>query len=246
MIHDHCDVLLTTGCSTHVHMSPTVLGGFQPDDLLRLMKAIAFFEDPIRRVMPPERKDNEWAKSNFLPNQLLPRNLSEAYARVSSETWGYLFLICDKHIHEIKKRKQLWKVFAIREIFPDKYLSWNIIPLGDCGTIEFRRPPGVSNALDASHWVAFSLGFMCSALSRSLDKWRSTRSNPPVIELFKFIDQGLLALGPITMKAFQSNKMFEDQRQPPRTTPQELATIKMQKEQFRKKKSPFAEKVCSL
>lgn len=51
-------------------------------------------------------------------------------------------------------------------ICPSKYYAWNFRPSGTgrAGSIEFRRPPGVSTAKKATHWVAFTLSFIWMAM----------------------------------------------------------------------------------
>ncbi|KAI5458293.1 hypothetical protein BGZ63DRAFT_407578 [Mariannaea sp. PMI_226] len=244
VIHQYCDILVSSGCSTHVHMSPMLPRKFTRNDVIKVMMAAAYFDDPITRMMPPDRKDNEWAKSNFLPHKAVADEIWTAYSQVSVRTWGHMFQVCQKAVLELKP-DSMWQKIASLQIFRDKYLAWNIKPLQDCGTIEFRRPPGVSNAQDACHWVAFSLGFMSSALSTSLDSARSRTTIPVVPEAKRYIENGLRIFGRESLAALRPELMVEDRRPPTRMTAQQLAIIQMQKEKYRKKKSYFEEKVCS-
>lgn len=54
----------------------------------------------------------------------------------------------------------------IRLVCPDKYRAWNLLPAreGKAGSIEFRRPPGVSTAKKAKHWIAFTMSFIYLAI----------------------------------------------------------------------------------
>lgn len=54
----------------------------------------------------------------------------------------------------------------VRLVCPDKYRAWNFLPAreGKAGSIEFRRPPGVSTAKKAKHWVAFTMSFVYLAI----------------------------------------------------------------------------------
>ncbi|KAK0757400.1 hypothetical protein N5P37_010123 [Trichoderma harzianum] len=51
-------------------------------------------------------------------------------------------------------------------VCPDKYRAWNLLPAreGKAGSIEFRRPPGVSTAKKAKHWIAFTMSFIYLAI----------------------------------------------------------------------------------
>ena len=48
----------------------------------------------------------------------------------------------------------------------DKYFGWNFLNLLDTSrlTIEFRRPPGVSKALECLAWVEFTVSFVQAAV----------------------------------------------------------------------------------
>jgi hypothetical protein len=46
-----------------------------------------------------------------------------------------------------------------------RYSSWNFTyVVKDCGTVEFRRPPGCAKASDAAHWIGFAMSFVQGAL----------------------------------------------------------------------------------
>ncbi len=50
-----CDVLLTTGCSMHVHVSPSDDPEHQYtlEQVQQVLKATAYFHDAIIQIMPP-------------------------------------------------------------------------------------------------------------------------------------------------------------------------------------------------
>ncbi|KAK0622719.1 hypothetical protein B0T14DRAFT_564144 [Immersiella caudata] len=54
-------------------------------------------------------------------------------------------------------------------ICPSKHCSWNFLPAktGKLGSIEFRRPPGVTLAKKAKHWIAFTMAFVWMSMKFS-------------------------------------------------------------------------------
>ncbi|QLI70455.1 uncharacterized protein G6M90_00g078690 [Metarhizium brunneum] len=83
-------------CSMHVHVSPSREGnGYKPEQLHSIMKAVAYFDRAVTAAVPPDRKDNEWAVSNFQKGSCAPR-YAELYSNMSSVTWGPLFKEFDR------------------------------------------------------------------------------------------------------------------------------------------------------
>ncbi|KND94128.1 hypothetical protein TOPH_01115 [Tolypocladium ophioglossoides CBS 100239] len=141
VLHKDYEVELTPGCSMHVHVSPSNTGKrYTVLELRNIIKAKAYFDNATTRVMPPLRKNNLWAKSN-MASEKTTKNLRDAYAAVHVNSWRPLFAIFDK----VKA-----PVLIPIEVFNDKYIAWNFRNFtANCGTIEFRRPPGVRTAADA-------------------------------------------------------------------------------------------------
>jgi hypothetical protein len=59
-----CEILLTPGCSIHVHVSPRNVDGFNNDQLKQIIKQVIYYDNPLTTILPPDRKHNEWAMSN--------------------------------------------------------------------------------------------------------------------------------------------------------------------------------------
>ncbi|KAH7143713.1 hypothetical protein EDB81DRAFT_935112 [Dactylonectria macrodidyma] len=66
-----------------------------------------------------------------------------------------------RHIDKLSVRDEI-----VDFICPSKHYAWNFRPsrTGRAGSIEFRRPPGVSTCKKATHWVAFTLSFVWMAM----------------------------------------------------------------------------------
>lgn len=238
ILNEYCNIALTKGCSMHVHVSPSLVGISQTkytmDDLRKVLKAVAYFDKPITKVMPADRKANEYAKSN-LDSNTTPAVVKQAYQKVGQDTWKPLFRIYDK----IKSTHSF-----LLEFSNDKLLSWNFKHLTDeCGTIEFRRPPGVRSAAAANHWVSFTLGFISEALRTNWEALEAGKSHPQVVDLSNFVENGILRLEQTSQGALRAALLVEDRSPATVYSAAELARIKRKAAEKAKASSPFADKV---
>ncbi|KAI1419273.1 hypothetical protein F5Y12DRAFT_720921 [Xylaria sp. FL1777] len=122
------EITLTTGCAMHVHVSTGTMDEdrFTMDEVRRLLKAIALFDEAITEIMPAHRKNNEWAMSNVQGREA-PADLKQLYEAVPTRTWAPVFKKFDKI-----KMKQM--VFI--EMGKRRSMSWNFSNLvAQCGTI---------------------------------------------------------------------------------------------------------------
>ncbi|KAI6092854.1 putative amidoligase enzyme-domain-containing protein [Hypoxylon rubiginosum] len=233
---DDWDINLTTGCSMHIHVSTgtTNTTRFTTDQVRRIIKGIAFYEEAITKIMPADRKNNEWAMSNF-KDPKTPAALKQAYAAVPTATWAPLFAKFDG----IKMKEMVY-----RELGENKYLSWNFYHLSlNCGTIEFRRPPGVRSATDAKHWAGVALGFVSQALVTDYTREKSFKQYPPVNALVHFIAIGAQRLGSNCKDAVNLAALKEDRSAATVHTAREMQVIARKKTEKDKHMSPFVEKV---
>jgi hypothetical protein len=73
-----CEIILTQGCSMHIHVSPTdsqePQKRYKVSQLQSILKGVSYFDRAITEVLPSERKMNPWAESlvqgPFAPNQI--------------------------------------------------------------------------------------------------------------------------------------------------------------------------------
>ncbi|EXV02501.1 amidoligase domain protein [Metarhizium robertsii] len=229
---------LTTGCSMHVHVPPSREGNsYKPEQLHSIMKAVAYFDRAVTAAVPPDRKDNEWAASNFQKGSCAPR-YAELYSNMSSLTWGPLFQEFD--------RIRLPALIPIN-VFKNKYVSWNFKHLGsECGTVEFRRPPGVKDARSALYWVAFTLGFLEGAMGHDWSNMKEEKTHGAFLDLRIIIRGGLKRLGPSCAGIIDNmDDIREEKSQPTPATRQEKEVIAAKKREKLDKESNFAVKVNS-
>lgn len=228
-----CEILLTRGCAMHVHVSPEIAGGFNNNQLKQIIKQVIYYDNPLTMIMPPDRKHNEWAMSNVKKTP----DWRDGYSQVPQKTWAPLFDSFDKH-----KMKQT----LLHGWSQERYVSWNFANvLSGCGTIEFRRPPGVKTAGQAKHWVAVALGYVAHAMA--LQEWSTvklTKTYPSTGDLRTAIISGVQLLGQSMQSALGS--LQDDGRPATPTSPHELANINKKKQDKSKKQSVFVEKVCFI
>ncbi|KAK2757257.1 hypothetical protein FQN54_004771 [Arachnomyces sp. PD_36] len=227
---ENCEILLTPGCSMHVHVTPNT-GKFNIDQIKRILKGVIYYDTPMTRIMPADRKKNIWAQSNVE----VCRPWRDACLQVSQKKWAPLF-------DDIEKHKMMQHIVHATL---DRHVAWNFQNLtGACGTIEFRRPPGVKSSADVKHWAAVALGFVTNAMV--IQDWntvRSTGTYPSSNDLRSAITGGAQRLGPSLQGALGS---MADVNDPPTVlSSQELARIERKKKDKSKKKSIFAEKVSN-
>ncbi|KAH6855005.1 hypothetical protein B0I37DRAFT_45119 [Chaetomium sp. MPI-CAGE-AT-0009] len=183
------DILLTEGCSTHVHVEPNP--EWTMSSIHGLMKATGVFDDAIMKIMPAERKMNPWARSSFrdgpLPTDKAQPELRKLFEEVPTKTWKPLFAVFER-IKTINAVLLTWG--------QERNVSWNFGCLTTCKTAEFRRPPGVKTAADAQKWAAFTVAFVCAATKTDWQTpWLSSKNNATVAELQSFVAHGLRLLG---------------------------------------------------
>ncbi|KAK2812537.1 hypothetical protein FQN50_001181 [Emmonsiellopsis sp. PD_5] len=229
---DHCDILLTSGCSLHVHVSPSG-GSYTIEHLRNIIKGVIYYDRALTAIMPAERKDNQWAESNVKAI----KTWGDAVNLVPQNTWAPLFDTFDK-------QKMIPNLML--GICGNRYVGWNFSNvLGGCGTVEFRRPPGVRSSAEANHWIALALGYVANAIL--LQDWSAikvTKTHPSTADLRNAITRGTQILGPGLNNALSSMADIDE----PATRPSsaELARINQKKKDKADKRSLFAEKVWFL
>ncbi|KAI0197542.1 hypothetical protein F4808DRAFT_473724 [Astrocystis sublimbata] len=240
VLQEDWEIHLTHGCSMHVHVSPGIMvDGFMKgqrytiEHLRRLVKAIALFDDATTKIMPRERKENPWAESNFQGSKV-PIQLKQLYSLVPAQTWAPLF----NRIDQLK-----WPNLVFQALGENRYLSWNFSNISDSGTVEFRRPPGVINAVQAKHWVAVALGFVSSALGNNMERYTNFNHYLRIDELLPFLQSGIQRLAPTCGGALRHERIREDLSNPYGYTSAEMQDVERKK--LEKKESPFAVKVSS-
>ena len=255
VLEQNCQILLTKGCSMHIHVAPGINDGLTSSldmwslaDLRGVLKATGIFDDAIMKIMPADRKSNEWARSNFRTftnpitkavKQPASTELKNAFAGVPEHGWKPFFQSIDR---AKVKRNFLPELHIARE----REVSMNFRPIGSYGTVEFRRPPGVKTAADAQKWAAFAVSFVSASFDPNWDyqAWSTRTRHATVEELQSFISRGLeLVEWPRTVLDPRVLVENTSTYQPPEYCHAEEIIRKLAKAN---KESGFAEKVSAL
>lgn len=194
------DLMCTTGCSMHVHVSPSAKPKGQQDRwatgyLNKIMKALSYFTNSVNKIMPANRKENPWAMQNMLSEDVAKAKpqLGTAYAQVQTKTWKPLFDIYDSQMKTNLDRTQAFAIMGYC-----RYVAWNFEHITDaCGTVEFRQCPGIKSSAPAKHWTSFVLGFLYAAAFQKDPDWAqiaSQTTHPSVEGLESFTRAGVEGL----------------------------------------------------
>ncbi|KAK4160309.1 putative amidoligase enzyme-domain-containing protein [Cladorrhinum sp. PSN259] len=247
ILRQNCQIRLTSSSSLHVHISPG-RNTFNDMQIRSLGKAVIYYDDAITRIMPAERKPNPYAKSNCLPEgkgnsggQSVNPKIKLLYSQVPAKTFEPLFKALDK---------VTWRTVCgmMQETKGNvaRYVSWNFENITKpCGTLEFRRPPGVDSPARARHWVAFALGFVSRATSDPA-YWEAAKTRNhggSVAELKTFVTGGLQRF-PLHCAAALL-KIEEDTSKPLILSAEEQLHIEELKARKARTASPFASKASS-
>jgi hypothetical protein len=174
------------------------------------MRGIAVFHEAITKIMPADRKQNPWARSNFHKPQAKTADKTTDKTTDKAKDKATGSVAVDPIALFQSAREKSWK--PLFEFFltitmkgkiglllgNDRAVSMNFMPITneDCGTIEFRRPPGVKTAAAAKRWTAFTMGFVRATMEPGWhDKWSSKKNGATVSDLQDFVKMGLGLLG---------------------------------------------------
>jgi hypothetical protein len=234
VLDNYFHLTVNPACSTHVHIQPA--GGWTVTDVRSLFKATAVFDDAITKIMPASRKQTPWARSsfrditNFDSKNREEVSLKPEISKVeqnlftffkSKQTWKQLFDHFDK---TIQKNENINLLADMRGVS----MNFKSI-ISNCGTVEFRRPPGVTTAEEARRWAAFALGFVSASLDpkSGLNKqWSSMpgKDNATVRNLQEFVKNGLMRLAALTNKTSWKNEVDTSSFKEDKSEPFSLTT----------------------
>ncbi|KAJ8131971.1 hypothetical protein O1611_g1651 [Lasiodiplodia mahajangana] len=142
------DVTANASCSTHVHTS--VVGLYSMVQVKRLAQAIIHFEPAFEVLMPPERRGNKYAMSNFVDN------VTFEFGQISRSD----------AINMLEKCGTRLEVVQMMSPNDSAKFGWNFLPVEKegFGTAEFRRgAPSVSPG-DVFRWVELATSFLRASI----------------------------------------------------------------------------------
>jgi Putative amidoligase enzyme len=121
-------------------------------EIKRIAQAIIHFEPAFEALVPPVRRENLYAKSNWLDSPTLAR-----------EDKSRSQLITD--IEEAVDAEAVIRLIQM----PDRHYAWNLWALSSKETIEFRKPPASSTPEEVLSWAELAMSFIQASV-----KYKST------------------------------------------------------------------------
>ncbi|KAK6496909.1 hypothetical protein TWF481_001890 [Arthrobotrys musiformis] len=240
VINTYFRVRQNRSCGFHVHFSPAE-GNWNLRDLKALSKAILFYDPVIDGILPDERRGILWC-----PSVIFQPLIKAEVAKIDAGR-SYFRNLFDA-VDRFSSADQL-----IEFISPRKLSSWNFQNLRrtNLGTVEFRRPPGVTTPDETIAWVDFTLAFRAAAMDggyfqRHVRDLEGIHRRGRLEELQGFLSQGatLARCDTAAINRLFNGKSYNPgmTREPPRPTTQDQQTARS-KEQ---KSSPMNDKVLQL
>ncbi|KAK3898274.1 hypothetical protein C8A05DRAFT_38138 [Staphylotrichum tortipilum] len=178
-----CDIRLTRGCSMHVHARP--LEGWDMQKVRRLMRAIAVFDHAITAVMPADRKDNPWARSNFHDSIAMtgaPKPDNSGFKKTGTEAHpANVTLKAYFNRVETKTWKPLFQYFD------------SIKTPGSIGGKMGRDR--VSTSKDAKRWTALAVYLVAACLKEDFKPWEPRKVHATLRQFHEFLQRGRKMVG---------------------------------------------------
>lgn len=156
-MQEACNLVMNESCATHIHLSPSE-GIWGTKELKRICKPVLYFEEAIEVLFPAARRRFKFCRSNRFnnPQFITEINGESVQARGMAE--------CFRMIEKCRDVQSLAEIMGMR-----KFMAWNLVNVfysgwsDDGGTIEFRRPPGVTNPDDCLAWMELAVCFVHAA-----------------------------------------------------------------------------------
>ena len=141
-------VISHPSCGTHIHVS--LAEGYTPGKVKRITQAVLHFEPAFEALLPIDRRQNEYARSNWIDNPCFGRNNMSRRDSIAM----------------IERCATIEDVVNLMCPAQTKYYGWkflNII-IDPTRTIEFRRAPCSSTAEDVFIWAELAISFVQAAV----------------------------------------------------------------------------------
>lgn len=180
-----CQLYTNDSCATHVHLSPAD-GTWGTKELKKICKSILYFEEAFEVVVPQSRRHSKFCRSNRFNNPIFSRVIGDKREACDLSE-------CFKAIEKCRDIQSLAEIMGMR-----KFMAWNFVNVyysgwsDDGGTIEFRRPPGVTTSKDCIAWMELAVYFVHAARElRSSSLLSETHFTRDVRGLQDFIESGI-------------------------------------------------------
>ncbi|KAF7509723.1 hypothetical protein GJ744_007594 [Endocarpon pusillum] len=157
-LHKYYLIQRSASCGTHVHISLKPVYSLQ--EIKRIAQAAIHFEPAFEVLVPPERRWNCYAKSNWIDSLVL-----RAKSRPDS-------------IQLVEETSSMSRLMLLLQPFYERNYCWNFASLVTKGTIEFRKPPVSTSADEALCWAELAILFIQTSIQcESVEKLQKVPPN---------------------------------------------------------------------
>ncbi|KAK0704654.1 putative amidoligase enzyme-domain-containing protein [Lasiosphaeris hirsuta] len=164
------DIQIDSSCGGHVHVTPLRESArFTLLELKRVAFAVAVYEEHVRAILPPSRRDNKWCRPNSQSagvhgkgrGLVLALGKGRGDLELRTVAAEIEALVSETELCEYMQRSR-YVLWNFQNTFPDPR-SGNY-----SGTVEFRGASQFRNSQGTLSWVGFALGFITLAEEENL------------------------------------------------------------------------------
>ncbi|KAL9067293.1 MAG: hypothetical protein Q9161_006992 [Pseudevernia consocians] len=193
MIESYAKIMSDITCGTHVHVSPGD-SRWTLEQAKNVSRSVLYFEEAFEVLLPPERRGNRECRNNRTDNPKLKHlpDLGSCFQKIHECT-------TIKALVHLMNAKDEYLSIACEEsngenAVTDRCYGFNFENLmeGRIGTIEFRRPPCVTNYQDCVMWAEFGASFMQAAMQYGTGPKCLQTYGPDVAGLAAFVGQAAI------------------------------------------------------
>lgn len=193
IIESYAEIMSDVTCGTHVHVSPGY-SKWTLEQVKNVSRSILYFEEAFEVLLPPGRRGNRECRSNRIDNPKLKHlpDLESCFQRIQECT------AIESLIHLMNAKEEdpsnVCEDSNGEKAVTERRYGFNFENLmeGKIGTIEFRRPPCVTNYQDCVMWAEFGASFMQAAMQYGTSPDHLRTYGPDVAGLAAFIGQAAI------------------------------------------------------
>jgi hypothetical protein len=205
------DFELTTHhqCNTSVHVVPA-RGYWLLGEAKGLATSAIYFERCLDALMPYYRRRTVWAKSNRYNPYMAKRTGAECVAAIQAQTNSFRQLAA--HMNWCSANTPTGEALEKTTDFPHETFRWSFLGNSSDGsrTIEFRQPPGSTDAAEVIKWVMLVGCFARLSCAFSV----CTDERPSLFALGKWVRYEARVCGFNRLYVDELKRMFERADEP--------------------------------
>ncbi|KAM0805111.1 putative amidoligase enzyme-domain-containing protein [Usnea florida] len=192
LIKSYAKIMSDITCGTHVHVSPGDRE-WTLEEVKNVSRSILYFEEAFEVLLPAERRGNRECRSNRSDNPKLKHlpDLETCFGLIRECTTikALIHLMNAKDEYSWQFHESTGESAGTERCYG---FNFENLMEGKIGTIEFRRPPCVTNYLDCVMWVEFGASFMQAAMQFGTSADQLQIHGPDVAGLAAFVGQAAI------------------------------------------------------